>query len=263
MRERSRARDTSVSALSASKRFGRYKKEAERAVRKPDVKKDKVLRSLIKAFVNFSKYTWEDAVQDSEKSGTRDIDKERYLKAVEAVKHLKYSSRDVEKFSILLADFKEFKDKLNRNGKYSGFGDMAGFFLSALINNGKDREYRIITQHLELDIWWLGVENTKNIRIEGNVMNPGFRMKSGTIIVEGDVKDHVGQLMEGGNITVEGNAHAAGVHMKGGKLHIKGNIETISMMEGGEIHVEGDIGRIDHSINGGKIYLKGKLIVDK
>lgn len=294
------SRDTSQTA--ASKKFSRYKKEEEKTVRKPDVKEDKALGQLKKAWRAYK---------------TRSTDYgevENFLKA----RDLNYSSKDIERFSIALVEFQDEQE----------FSDKAGLFLSVLINNGKDSDYVIHTRHLAEAIDSIGRDNRKNIIVDGDVgdfagLNMqsgsitirgnasdflGAGMKEGMITVEGNVGKCLGQMMKGGNITVGGNAGGVlGNQMKGGAITVKGNAGELAgnlmedgsitvggnvgdnmavemrkgmirvggnagkriggVMRGGEIHIEGDFESIDSEkiddTYGGRIYHKGKLIFSK
>jgi len=242
--------------------FGKYKPEAEKDVRKVEVKEDRVLEQLKAALRKFE-------YNDNEYSDAN------YKNALGHVKDLVYSAKDVENFSVALAGFQDE----NR------CSEKAGHFLSALINNGKDSEYVIHTRHLNRGIDFLGYGNTKNITVEGDVgVFVGENMRCGTITVNGSAGEYAGAKMEGGTITVNGNAlHWVGNEMKGGKITVNGNVPrgigwhmqggSITVngnakdvigkeMKGGEIHLEGDYESIAEKLEKGKIYHKGKLIVD-
>jgi len=188
--------------LAVGGRFDKYQPEDEKDARKVTIERDPVLERLIaiwkKFELGFSGYNNE------------------YKDALEQVKGISYSAKDVEKFSIALL---EFQDEGN-------FPEKAGYFISVLINNGKDLDYVIHTQHLNQEINLLGYRNSKNITVNGNVGRG------------------IGWEMEGGSITVNGNA---------GKRVGQG-------MKDGEIHLQGDYVTLAGDIKGGKIYHKGKLI---
>lgn len=96
----------------------------------------------------------------------------------------------------------------------------------------------------------------------------GEEMKSGEIIVNGDVNMYVGAAMRGGRIVVNGNADSwAGQNMQGGELIIKGDAGDYlgsayrgdwRGMKGGTIIVHGNVGNeIAEYMRGGKIIVKG------
>ena len=165
-----------------------------------------------------------------------------YIKALELIRNLRYSARDVEQFSIALVQFQKERE----------FSEKAGIFLSALINNGSDSDYRVHTSHLDKKPSCLGVLNKKNI------------------VIEGDVDYGVGKMMLGGSIIVDGNVgFRTGFLMFGGKLVINGNTDTETGygMTCGEIHVNGELGRYKGNPDSympvnGRLYHKGQLIVD-
>jgi len=248
--------------LAVGSRFGKYKPEEEKEVRKVQVKEDKVLKKL--------KTAWKKVKADAHR-----FCDDFHRDALKQVKGLDYSAKDVENFSIVLVEF--------QGEKY--FSDKAGAFLSALINNGKDSNYVIHTGHLARAIDFLGYKNTKNMIVNGNAgHNVGHGMQDGTINVNGNAGHFVGRAMEAGSIIVNGSAgwdigyqmingtiivrgnaeFSVGAKMKGGSITMSGNAgENVGdEMEGGEIRVEGKICEIG-PVRGGKIYHKGKLIVDK
>jgi len=223
-------------------KFGRYKPEQEKEVRKVQITEDEVLKQLKDAWrrygPGFFGYSYETALK--------------------AVREISYSAADVENFCIALAEFQDEKH----------FSERAGYFLSALINNGKDSDYVIHTRYLGKELSQLGYKNTKNIVVNGNAgdwaglqmgggsitvngnanARLGEGMRGGTIIVNGNVGPHAGSSMEGGSITVNGNAgYYVGYHMIGGTIILNGGVNSA----------------VGIDIPGGKIYLNGKLIVDK
>ena len=125
--------------LAAAKQFGRYKREPKQDVRTQKIKEDQTLLQLKQAWKKF-------------KLTSRFRDDQVYDDVLSIVKGLKYSAKDVERFSIALAEFQEEQD----------FETKAGYFLSALMNNGIDMDYIIHTAHLPL-INYLGYKNQKSI----------------------------------------------------------------------------------------------------
>lgn len=236
----------------ASKKFSRYKKEDEKAVRKTDVRQDKVLEQLKRAFKAIN--IFDELAKDGD---IRLSDAYEAISTASVVTSLRCSSKDIEKFSLVLVEFQRER----------WFSDKAGLFLSALINNGDDNDYMIHTANLEWSVGNLGYKNTKNIVVRGDVGdNIGESMGGGTITVEGDACNFVGYWMEGGDIRIRGNVdEMAGWLMKGGTITVEGDagISVGYGMFGGVIHLEGGYSDIGDRIKGGKIYHKGELIVDK
>ena len=80
----------------------------------------------------------------------------------------------------------------------------------------------------------------------------GLRMKSGEIIINGDVGMHLGEEMKGGKITLRGSAGGwVGSMMKGGIIEIHGNVGdylcapyrgSTEGMHGGRVVVHGNVG---------------------
>ncbi|NYZ74441.1 hypothetical protein H0O00_04830 [Candidatus Micrarchaeota archaeon] len=191
--------------LAMANRFQRYKPETEKTVRGVEVKEDETLRQLKEAWKACG-YTG-DSVKD-------------YPKMLKIVKKLEYSAKDVVDFNLALVEFQGERDFIYK----------AGLFLSALMNNSKDSEFVIHTNHLAESINFLGYKNTKNITVNGNAGNAvGGYMCGGSITIKEDAGDYTGQ------------------GMKGGEIRLLGDYKSISF----------------HILSGGKIFHKGKLIVDK
>lgn len=188
--------------------FSRYGPEEERAVRIPEVKKDATLRQLKAAWRKF------------EQAYLHRIRGVEYENAIDAIRGLKYTAMDVEKFSLAMIEFQ---------GENLFFWK-AGIFLSALVNEGQDSDYVIHTKHLDYPPVSLGFANTKNIIVEGNVGHGfGCLMEKGRVIVNGNAYDSLGQTMYGGSITVNGNvSYNIGITSRGGEIHINGRFEAIA-----------------------------------
>lgn len=208
-RARSMRRPTTTCADSKRRNpFRKYGTEKEQTVRTPKVVEDETLRQLMDRFRSFrSSYHTASNLE------------EHYQEAVEAIRGIEYTAEDVEKFSVALDDFPD--DRC--------IYENLGYFLSALVNEGSDRDYTIHTRHWAKLPDILGYKNTKNLTIEGDVGDfLGYLMQEGKILLKGTARDLIG-----------------------------------SNMIGGEIHIEGDIiSFISDKIEGGRIYHKGRLIVE-
>ncbi|NYZ74130.1 hypothetical protein H0O00_03230 [Candidatus Micrarchaeota archaeon] len=228
--------DVRVPALAMAKGFGRYGPMKEEATRPFEVVEDETLRQM--------KVAW----------GAFKVRKRIhvYTDALRLVKPLKYSASDVERFSFVLAEFQHEK----------WFREKAGFFLSALINKGKDSDYIIHTAHLGVEIDGIGHENTKNITVEGDAgFGVGDWMKRGTIIVNGNAGQDAASSMDGGSIRVKGNVDKdAGRSMRGGSLIVEGDASegVGNAMAGGTIIVEGNAGEgAGSEMWGGNVIVNG------
>ncbi len=113
----------------------------------------------------------------------------------------------------------------------------------------------------------LNPEETSKITINGDareVRRVGLGMKTGEIIINGNIGMHLGEKMSGGKITVNGDAGQwAGTEMKGGLIEIHGNGSDYlatpyrgsdAGMKGGKIIVDGNIG------SDSACYMKGGVI---
>jgi formylmethanofuran dehydrogenase subunit C len=218
-------------------KFGKYRPEEEKAVRKVEVVEDETLKTLIAAWKAYP---------------FAPVAGKTYEHALETVKPLEYSASDVESFSIMLAEFQNEKD----------FTIRAGLFLSALINQGKDRDYVIRTAHLEVPLDYICYQNTKNITVKGDAGDwCGGDMKGGSITVNGNAGARVGGYMKDGAITVKGNSGAiAGERMEGGSITVNGDTEygAGSEMWGGTVTIEGNTGpSVGYNMIGCRIDVKG------
>ena len=110
-----------------------------------------------------------------------------------------------------------------------------------------------------------------SIRIIGNtakVRRIGYRMTTGSIVIEGNAGMYLGEEMSGGSILVIGNAESwLGVNMKGGQIEVKGNAGdlvgagyrgTTHGMSGGSVLIHGNTGdEIGCWMKNGTIRVKG------
>jgi hypothetical protein len=267
-------RHDGADALAMANRFGRYKPEEEKAVRKVEVVEDETLKQLKAAWKAFY---YQHIAHTGIILNSRDDEAcYGYPRALEIVKRLDYSVSDIENFSIALAEF--------QGEEY--FGRKAGTFLSALMNHCNDKEFVIHTAHLANEIDSLGYKNTKNITVKGNAgLGVGHHMLGGSITVEGNVDDNAGDSIGDGHITIKGSAGSSvGNSMSGGSILVEGDVGancgnrmadgTITVngdagrsigedMEGGEIRIGGDIEGISKLMRHGKIFQKGELIFEK
>jgi len=237
-----------ITEVAARRKFGWYKNEERIEMKKMDYLEDETLRQLRSAWENYHKGY---LVPYNVHSGAFEY---KYECAIAAIAELKYSSKDVERFSIALADFQN----------EDHFARKAGYFLSALINSGIDEDYTIHTSHLGKNIIELGYQNRKNIFVDGNCGGTiGIGMRSGVIHVTGDVGPSLGFRMHGGIILVDGNANDhVGSNMDGGTIKILGNVGMYlgRSMEEGHILVYGEIlPQIADDMKGGVIELFGSV----
>ena len=247
--------ETIVLATSAIDLFRKFRRETAQLVRQADVKENKALKALK---VAWRKYEYQ---PDMSVAG---LDDKNYENAISAIKGITYSAKDVALFSVGLS---EFADEEHLSSK-------AGFFISALVNNGNETDYKVFVSHIEeirgllkLKISWLGYRNTKNLTIEGNIEAcAGDKMQSGQIIVNGNVRGTgLGNFMEGGRIIVNGNmGTGVGIKMKNGEIIVNGNAcaNIGDNMQGGVIRINGDVSTgflVGSSMKGGEIHVSGKL----
>jgi hypothetical protein len=251
--------DASVATMAS--RFGRYKPEEEKTVRKAEVVEDETLKKM------------KDAWKAANAAVERNLFSDFYDAAIMFVHGMEYGVRDVEKFSLAMVEF-EHEER---------FYQKAGVFLGALINEGKDEDYIIHSSHLACGIDHLGYRNTKNITVQGSAGDYcgngmeggsitvegdtgggcGYDMEGGSVIVKGNTDDTCGYQMKGGSITVNGDAgERCGHEMEGGSVIVNGDAGHAcgSLMKGGEIHINGEISTIRGDTKLGKIFHQGELI---
>jgi hypothetical protein len=247
---RTERRTNDVPAMTIRGRFRGYKPEAEKASRKAEVKENEALTQLKAVWKD-----WQYHVGEGVDGNYRYIS--RIVESSQIVENLQYTEKDVEDFSIIVAEFQD--DYL--------FSVKAGIFLSALINYGDGKDFVIQSRHLMAPPDYLGYllghENEKNVIVDGDIGNGvGLGMICGSIIVKGNADSSVGMEMKSGSIIVSGDVgHLIGSSMKGGSIVVGGNAGGIGdRISGGDITVNGDIGiRVGYWMKGGSITVKGNV----
>jgi formylmethanofuran dehydrogenase subunit C len=147
---------------------------------------------------------------------------------------------------------------------YKEFQVEQGIFFSALMNHGKDSDYVIHTEHLDIPIDYLGyrIERDVNVTVRGDVGEwVGNKMRRGSINVEGNTGRCLGHTLMGGSIAVKGNAaNAVGFMMKDGNITVNGDaMDGVGcQLEDGEIVVNGNVGsNVGNNMKGGSITIIG------
>ena len=222
-----------VRKTTARRKFGGYKPETPKAIREAKVKENEPLRNMKVLFENLLAYKAErTSPMEPERLTQPQITNLGYGYVFPKI-DFPYSSSDVALFCIALAEFEGREE----------FPDKAGIFLSALVNKGRDSEYRLPVSHLQEPLYDLGFRNSKRV------------------IVEGDAAWYAGGYMESGIVIITGNADTlAGYEMRGGHLVIKGDAEGAGcQMRGGTVEVEGTLGRVEEGATGGRIIVSDLL----
>jgi formylmethanofuran dehydrogenase subunit C len=230
-------------ALAIGGKFSKFRPEKEKASRKAEVKESEAVKQMKAAWEAYSLIF----------NINRDIE-ENYDVVIQIIKELEYTADDVWNFSLVLVEFQE-EEK---------FSFKAGDLLSALINNGREDNYVIDTQHLTDPPYMLGYRNCKNITINGDVgPKVGFDMEGGSIIVNGDAGWKLGCGMMNGSIIVKGDAEGeVGSSMRGGEIIVGGNTgERVGyLMLRGSITVNGNTGNdVGEMMRGGSITINGDV----
>jgi hypothetical protein len=209
-----------VPALAMANRFGKYKPEEEKAVRKTEV------QGRSECFDRIMKI-WGECASDPSKQL---ILPERS----QELARIPYTPKDVHDFSLALVAYDSIPD----------FPEKAGAFLNQLIAYGKDNEYTIVTRHLAARLSHLTVPvPDKRVIVDGDVGDSaGVRMQSGRMVVMGSAGMLLGEGMDGGTITVKGDAgEDLGYSMGGGSITVEGKCPGPigRHMECGDITVNG------------------------
>jgi len=253
-REQRQRKRIEIPKLAVSKRFGIYKKEEKKEIRKIEVPSSAELALLVDSF---SAFTYQS--------------REFNWKALDSLKGRHFSPKDIEMFSIALAQFQDSE----------WFSIRAGSFLSHIINSGNEvGTYTIHTRHLEESINFLGCWNKKIILVEGDVGDnlgymqtgqitvhgnagrlAGAEMQSGMLIIHGSVSESLGHKMKDGEITVHGNAGVCACSsLRGGSVFINGNSDYRAgfYMRNGLLTIKGNAGSaLGNEMRGGKIIVLG------
>jgi formylmethanofuran dehydrogenase subunit C len=193
--------------------------------------------------------------------GTHDED--IYRNISKKLKSRDYGAEEVERFCIRLIELKDSYDDPNL------FNRVAGLFISALVNNGRDEEYTLQLNHLDKPLDHIGHYNEKRIKIDGNAgWACGLFMKNGRIEVFGDAGGGVGGHMENGEIIIHGNVDGkeigeVGGYMTNGRIVIDGKVngKIGEMMKSGQITIKGKVfGKVGELMQGGTIQI-GKDVI--
>jgi hypothetical protein len=219
-----------VSGVAASKRFGRYKDELEKTRREAQVD-GSVVSQLMEAFRSLQM--------------TYPVGVKMYPRSMELLRGLTPSPRTVERACIALREFQGERD----------FQTRAGVFLSALINGegfSENEALRLDLRHLDVPLNYMGLRNRRNLVLIGDVGDKaGYKMESGSILVEGDAGDKAGLDLSGGKLIIHGDVGIKlGEWMRGGEIHVHGRKKSKGLLV------------ISGHLRGGRIYHRGKLVVD-
>ena len=167
----------------------------------------------------------------------------------------KCNARDVQQFSILMAEHQEDV----------AFPLCAGAYLSALVSHCTDKEVTIVTQHLNSYVELLGWHNQGHtLVIRGDVDSVATDMKGGKVIVEGLATRVAGYRMKGGELILQQfRGECIGEALNGGKIVCHANVSSKvgTNMRDGEIWIDGSCGGLGKDITGGNIYVQGRQIV--
>ncbi|MBI4919493.1 hypothetical protein HY837_06170 [archaeon] len=186
----------------------------------------------------------------------------------EKIKDLKLTSKDISDFSIRLKDYEQAHGGLN--------APCVGVFLSVLINECEENDFTLMLNHLETELYFVGLWNKKNITVYGNVYHAAEEMQKGTLIINGVPKQELGRSLCGGKIIVNGSTEAdLGPKMTRGEIHVKGDMKDFDKqkksfgtlfpnkssagdsMSGGKIIIDGNFEGVLINMHEGEVELKG------
>ncbi len=237
--------------------FSTFKPAEESEVRTEKAEMNPRLKKIARAWekaVAFER-VWEEAIKSQNY-----LHCSVYSGFAKAVRGIHISDREMDNVIAFLSQFQYIEE----------FPRMAGLFLSALVNTGKDNEYTIRTRLLSVRLNYLGHRNKKKVIVDGDVGDYcGYTYAGSSFLVKGDAGHSFGNSAPGGLLSVEGNAEASvGFDLNGATIIIQGNTDggLGFNMRRGVIRVGGTIGPllgIGSGGSGGKIYQGEKLIWSK
>jgi len=257
----------------ASGRFGHFKPETEKKNRQADIRKGPALKRILEAWHSIDL----DSPSGSLRCGRATI--EIYDTVADRLSGINARQTDIDAFIAYL--------KVRESDHHDA--DKAGLFLSALVNTGCQKSYRIdlrgmaqLNQVAFRNCKRITVQcykgeyfasyNAAQVTIRGNVFGVAIGQTGGKTVVHGDCI-HVATKLMGGEVIVLGSAENVGFMMQGGRVDIKGRVEPVidenhiqfgEAMEGGEISVNSyDTESVDkpHPY-GGRIIIAGFLFFE-
>jgi formylmethanofuran dehydrogenase subunit C len=250
--------------LNAVGRFSKYKGENTETIRSASPAKSAFLASAERAWDSFGLLS----EVDSAKGGLGGRNRLHLLwESPDMIRQL--TSRIALRLEGQLSkqDVFEFCIWLKSRESEEEFASKAGLFLSAMINAGIDKEYKVITDHLDKHLHYLGVcMEGKTLGVKGPCgdllgayMDGGFLTRT-KITIDGFGGSDMGRGMMGGEIiSKEGAGIGTAAGMQGGRITIFGNVyESIGEgMRGGTLTVNGLVVEAGKGMEGGKIVING------
>jgi hypothetical protein len=123
--------------------------------------------------------------------------------------------------------------------KTVGFEQSAplGLFISALINDSKERSFKLNLHNYQNSFHFLGyrLKADKHLSVTGDMGHfTGAGLRGGYLKVTGSTGSWCGADMIGGRIKITGDAHSKiGEQMKGGRIQVYGRIQEIAKLRSG------------------------------
>lgn len=137
---------------------------------------------------------------------------EIYTSALNYIRGAKYSSKDINVFSIKI---KEYESEPN-------FVRVVGAFISVLIDNSEENSFEVVTEHLTRKMLSLGYLNKKRLIVNGDLgVYTGLCMKQGQLIINGNTGYYLGFMACGGEIYVNGEIEKISANCKA-KIYQRG-----------------------------------------
>ncbi len=171
---------------------------------------EKTVSTLLEVYENWlneEATMWENETQitpDKSYQRTHELFTKNGLTTENGNLSLIYAEEDITSFCFAIEKYQKPEDQRSK------FFMRTGLFLSCLINTHFERthtekEYTLITEHLEEEIQFLGYENN-----------------GANIFIKGNAGLYLGDGMKNGFIRMEGNYHyAVSVRLKGGCIHLQ------------------------------------------
>jgi formylmethanofuran dehydrogenase subunit C len=237
---------------------------------KPSISPDYTVRDAY----NDWKSSLPDMPEDSEAfRQLSEIKDKKYEEALELASIAEYGQSDL--FAFLKLDWrKAWEDDIeNYENNPSSISD--GIFASAFAEALDAQEVRVPDMS---GVYEFGYRNSTDLIVEGDVGNSfGKMMENGKVRVKGDSDLNLAHTMKDGEIEVEGDVE--GIWNPSGNVVVQGDVEHVHEVEGelivkgdideiagddrfereGRIQVEGEIGEIkDEEVQGLEVYKKQK-----
>lgn len=183
------------------------------------------------------------------------IKDQKYEEALELASVAEYDQSDL--FAFLKLDWRKGWEDDIENYEKNPSSVRDGIFASAFAEALEAQEVRVPDMS---GVFEFGYRNGSDLIVEGDVGDSfGIMMESGKVTVRGDSDLNLAHTMKDGEIEVEGNVE--GIWNPSGRVVVQGDVESAYQIEG-ELIVKGDIDEIsgdDRFEREGEIRVEGEI----